>query len=93
VTPYFLVPALFLPRTTLLLCWFLGELPLNSTPFWADFCAALLFPRLLIAYWAWESGAHPIWALIFMGAEVVTRIFQFSHRSNLGSSKEKRHVR
>lgn len=61
----FLFFAALLPRTTLLVCWVAGVLPVNHTPFIADVLGAIVAPRLLIAVWAYEAGMHPIIPIIF----------------------------
>jgi hypothetical protein len=61
----FLFFSFFCPRTTLLICWVLGMMPANNTPFIADVLGAFFAPRLLIAWWLYEAHANPFLVAIF----------------------------
>jgi hypothetical protein len=62
---WFLVAAFFFPRLTLITCWILGAMPANDTPLAADIIAAIVAPRLLIAWWVYVSGGHPVLVAFF----------------------------
>jgi hypothetical protein len=56
----FLSGAAFFPRLTLLISFLMGAIPDNPTPFLVDVIAAMIAPRLLIAYWLYVGG-HSWW--------------------------------
>lgn len=62
----FLGFGLLFPRLTLLVGYFLTGLPPNDTPFAVDVLAAIVAPRLLLAWWAYAAGYHPLVAAIFV---------------------------
>ena len=69
MTTTFLVIGLLFPRIALLAYYIGGMLPPNSTPFALDVFASLSAPRLLIAWWCWESeaaGVHPAWKFLYV---------------------------
>jgi len=61
----FLLLAFFFPRLTLVGAWLLGDIPPNATPFVADVLATIVAPRLLVAFWLYDGGYHPLLVLIF----------------------------
>lgn len=61
----FLFFGFFFPRATLLVCFVTGSMPANDTPFIADLLAAIVAPRLLIAWWLYATGAHPLLVVLF----------------------------
>jgi hypothetical protein len=66
MSDYILFFGLFFPRITLALCFINNQVPINSTPFILDCIGSLFFPRLLIAFWAFELGEHPLWIAIYL---------------------------
>lgn len=62
----FLVMALLFPRLTLLYCWLFDHMPANTTPFGADLIGAIFAPRLLVGYWTYDAGVHPIWTVLYV---------------------------
>lgn len=68
MTNLFLLASFFAPRLTLACCYIFGFMPANTSPFAVDVICFFLFPRFLIAYWAYELGLHPlIWILFIVG--------------------------
>lgn len=63
---WFLVLSLILPRITLFFWWMNGSLPYNTTPFWGDFFAAILVPRLLIVVWIYDLQGMSGWFWIHL---------------------------
>lgn len=72
MTVAFLVPGIFLPRLTLFICWVIGAIPSNDTPFALDVIGGIIAPRALIAWWAYQDpGTHPLWAVLFAALQVI----------------------
>ena len=67
--PMFFLFAAFFPRLTLLIGWAFSLLPANDTPFMLDVICALLAPRLLVAWWGWHNGLHPLWSALFVALQ------------------------
>ena len=53
------------PRLTLFFCWLAAAIPMNDTPFVLDVLCAIFAPRLLIAYWMYALGLHPLFIILF----------------------------
>lgn len=69
---WFVLFSLFLPRTTLFLCWIFSAIPANETPFFLDVVAFLIAPRLLVAAWLWADPAWGApWAALFAFASLI----------------------
>ncbi len=67
----FLFFAAICPRVTLAFCWLFGAIPANDTPLLVDLMGAIFMPRLLVAWWLWEGGHHPLLVAIFVLLELV----------------------
>lgn len=65
MTTLFILCAFFFPRITLIACFFLGTMPPNDTPLAADIIAAIIAPRLLVAWWLYSANAHPLLVGLF----------------------------
>lgn len=65
MTAAFLFCSFLFPRLTLLVCALFGMMPANDTPLVADVIAFFVAPRLLIAWWLYEAGAHPLLVVLF----------------------------
>lgn len=58
----FLLVSLFFPRATLIIYYFLGQIPFNTVPFALDIFLAFLIPRLLILiYIIQNNGMGGTW--------------------------------
>lgn len=62
---WFLVIGLFLPRVALLASVFDGSVPNNDVPLGLDIVAAIVAPRLLIAYYTWYNDEHILWTILY----------------------------
>ena len=85
MTDCFLVSAAFFPRTTLLIWWIIGAIPINHTPFIVDLICAILFPRGLVAWWLYEAGYHPLLVAVFVILEILET---FGGSVSISSSKK-----
>jgi len=85
----FLFSSAFFARTTLLVCWLFGALPVNHTPFAVDVLAAVFAPRLLIAWWAYEAHMHPLVVVVFAALELFEK-FSPRVRVKVGPSNRTR---
>lgn len=84
----FLFCAAFFPRLTLLVCYLFAGLPLNSTPFGVDLLCAFFCPRLLVAWWAFESGQHPLVVGLFCFLELAEKFRGLTVKSSSSSSSK-----
>lgn len=62
----FLFFVFFFPRLTLLLVWLFGTIPANDTSFVLDVIGAIFAPRLLVGWWLYVAGAHPLLIILFV---------------------------
>ena len=69
----FLAGAAFFPRLTLLLFWVASAIPANQTPFLVDVLCAFFCPRLLVAWWLYEAGQHPLLVAVFVILELAEK--------------------
>ena len=58
----FLLVSLFFPRATLIVYYFMGQMPFNTVPFALDIILAAIIPRLLILiYIIQNNGMGSTW--------------------------------
>ena len=63
----FLVVSLFLPRTILIIYYFLNRIPVNTVPFAGDILLTILIPRaLVLIYVAQNLGTGSPWFWIHL---------------------------
>jgi hypothetical protein len=60
MSPIFFAATLFFPRLFLAIFYCAGFMPANDTPLVMDIVLALIAPRILLAWWAYGLGAHPL---------------------------------
>lgn len=68
----FLVISLFLPRTMLIIYYFLNQIPLNTVPFIGDILLTVFIPRaLIVIYIAQNLGTDSPWFWIHLVVAVL----------------------
>ena len=68
----FLVVSLFLPRTILIIYYFMHQIPLNTVPFIGDILLTVFIPRaLIIIYIAQNLGTDSPWFWIHLAVAVL----------------------
>ncbi len=68
----FLVLSLFLPRTILIIYFFLNQIPLNTVPFIGDIILTIFIPRaLILIYIAQNLGTDSPWFWIHLVVAVL----------------------
>lgn len=83
----FLVLSLFLPRTTLIVYYFIHQVPPNNMPFFGDALLTVFLPRVLVLiYVADNLGTASPWFWIHLAAA----IFVYLGFGKYGKNKMKR---
>lgn len=83
----FLVLSLFLPRITLIIYWFINQIPLNTVPLIGDLLLGVFFPRILILiYIVQNMGTDNVWFWIHL----VVAILVYSGSIREGKKRRKR---
>lgn len=85
MSAFFLIFALFLPRFALLGFYLFGTMPPNDTSFALDVAGSVFAPRLLIAWWTYANGEHPLWTVLFVAGWLLSA---FGSRAGSTSRKE-----
>lgn len=68
----FLVISLFLPRTMLIIYYFLNQIPVNTVPFIGDILLTVFIPRaLIVIYIAQNLGTDSPWFWIHLVVAVL----------------------
>ncbi len=83
----FLVLSLFLPRTTLIVYYFLHQIPANNMPFLGDTLLTVFLPRVLVLIYVVDNlGTASPWFWIHL----VAAIFVYLGFGRYGKNKMKR---
>ncbi len=89
MTNLFIFCSFFFPRITLFVCWLCSTIPINDTPFALDLLAFIVAPRLLIAWWMFILGMHPLLIMLFVLFGVL-ELFSSSSSSKKKKKKKKK---
>jgi hypothetical protein len=83
----FLVLSLFLPRTTLIVFYFLHQVPMNNVPFIGDALLTVFLPRVLVLiYIAANIGTSSPWFWIHL----IVAVFVYLGFGKYGKHKMRR---
>lgn len=84
----FLVLSLFLPRTALIIFYFIHQVPANNMPFIGDVLLTVFLPRVLVLiYVAGNLGTDSPWFWIHLVAAVIV----YLGSGKYGKKKYKKH--
>jgi hypothetical protein len=68
---WFLLLTLFVPRSVLFFWWVTGNLPFNTTPFFADVLCAIFLPRVLVLVYIYQNMGMGPWFYIHLIALII----------------------
>lgn len=82
---WFPVLSLFFPRLVLFLWWLTGNLPYNTTPFFADVFCTIFLPRILVLAYIYENQKFSTWFWIYSIALIIIWGWNITHfEDNVG---------
>jgi len=84
MTSIFIGLSLFFPRLTLLFYWLENNIPANDTPLIVDLIGAIFAPHLLVAWWMYVLGLHPL----LIGFFVIAGLLELGGGSSASSRRK-----